>query len=84
MWWRLSEVIVGIYVFLFVNVKISSFINMCDVHILVMKLSVLYNAVHYGEHNDHWWSTNALQAFTNERHFMVSNENILAQGKYIE
>ncbi len=49
-----------------------------------MKLSVLYNAVYYGEHNDHWWSTNALQAFTNERHFMVSNENILAQGKYIE
>ncbi len=62
---------------------------MCDVHILVRKLSVLYNAVHYGEHNDHWsvrfiWSYNALQAFKNERHFMVSNEYMLAQGKYIE
>ncbi len=28
--------------------------------------------------------TNALQAFKNERHFMVSNESILPQGKYIE
>lgn len=46
-----------LFVCLFMNVR---FTNLCLHTCGVMKFSVLYSAMHYGEYNDHWFTRHGL------------------------